>query len=80
MEATDEKLNPAELEVLKYGGTQYTVSYDLRNLKAYFYTSMNPNLRSVDFKKVDFKGLAAPLKIPMRDKSVPFSKDITPSR
>ena len=79
MEATDQKLNPAELEVLKYGGTQYTVSYDLQNLKAYYYTSMNPNLRSVDFKKFDFDALSAPLKIPMRDQSAPFAMDVTPT-
>ena len=80
MEATDKQLNPAQLEVLKYGGTQYTVSYDLQNLKAYFHTSMNPNIRSVDLEAVNFSALSEPLKIPMNDKSAPFAKDITPSQ
>jgi len=78
MEATDQKLNPAELEVMKYGGTQYTVSYDLQNLRVYFQTSENPTVRSVDFDKVDFNALSTPLKIPMRDNSIPFSTDVTP--
>ncbi len=80
MEATDQKLNPAELKVLKYGGTQYTVSYDLQNLRAYFQTSENPNVRSVDFNNFDFNALSTPLKIPMRDQSMPFATDVTPIR
>jgi len=78
MEATDSQMNPAELEILKYGGTQYTVSYDLQNLRVYFQTSENPNVRSVDFNKINFNKLSATLKIPMRDKSMPFATDVTP--
>ncbi|WP_435231050.1 linear amide C-N hydrolase [Pseudopelagicola sp. nBUS_20] len=80
MEATDKKLNPAELDILKYGGTQYTVSYDLKNLRAYFQTSENPKVRSVDFNKFDFGGTPTPLKIPMRDLSGSFATDVTPIR
>ncbi|MDW3225633.1 MAG: choloylglycine hydrolase family protein [Paracoccaceae bacterium] len=80
MEATDQKLNPAELEVLKYGGTQYTVAYDLQNLRAYFQTSDNPGVRSVDLSNFDFDGLSTPLKIPMRDPGMPFAIDVTPGR
>ena len=78
MEAVDKKLNPAELEVLKYGGTQYTVSYDLENLKVYYQTSENPNIKSVEMKAVDFDGLTTPLTQPMRNASLPFSLDVTP--
>lgn len=79
MEAVDSKLNPAELEVLKYGGTQYTVSYDLENLKVYYQTSENPNIRSVEMAGFDFDGLSAPLIQPLRDASMSFSTDVTPN-
>lgn len=79
MEAVDKKVNPAELEVLKYGGTQYTVSYDLRNLKVYFQTNENPSVRSVDIKRFDFNALSAPLKKPLRDPAAEFATDVTPN-
>ncbi len=78
MEAVDKKTNPAELEVLKYGGTQYTVSYDLHNLKVYYQTSDNPGVRSVDMSTFDFDALKSPLKMPLRDPEVSFSTDVTP--
>lgn len=78
-EAVDKKMNPAELEVLKYGGTQYTVSYDLQNLKVYFQTSDNPSVRSVDMSTFDFDALSAPIKFPMRNLATPFSTDVTPA-
>jgi choloylglycine hydrolase len=56
------------------------VSYDLQNLRAYFQTSENPNVRSVDFNNFDFNALSTPLKIPMRDQSMPFATDVTPIR
>ncbi len=67
-----------DLEILKYGGTQYTVSYDLRNLKAYFHTSENPNLRSFNVKTFDFDAISKPLNRPLRDEKLPFSIDVTP--
>ena len=79
MEAVDKKLNPAELEVLKYGGTQYTVSYDLQNLKVYFQTSDNPSVRSVDMSTFDFDALSAPIKVPMRNLATSFATDVTPA-
>ncbi len=78
MEAVDKKINPAELEVLKYGGTQYTVSYDLQNLKVYFQTSENPSVRSVDVSTFDFGALSDPVTQPMRDPAMPFATDVTP--
>lgn len=79
MEAVDKKLNPSELEILKYGGTQYTVSYDLKNLKVYFQTSDNPSVRSVNVGEFDFAALPSVKKIAMRVPSMPFSKDVTPN-
>ena len=79
MEAVDKKINPAELEILKYGGTQYTVSYDLKNLKVYFQTSDNPSVRSVDVGGFDFDAQLSVKKIVMRVPSVPFSTDVTPN-
>ncbi|PRY20221.1 choloylglycine hydrolase [Aliiruegeria haliotis] len=78
MEASGEQANPAELETLKYGGTQYTVSYDLRNLTAYFQTSDNPMVRSVSLPDFDFGAIDAPLSIPMRVPDTPFAQDVTP--
>ncbi|MEP6390293.1 MAG: linear amide C-N hydrolase [Halioglobus sp.] len=79
MEAIDKKVNPAELEILKYGGTQYTVSYDLQNLKIYYQTSENPSVRSVDVSTFDFDSLTDPLKLPMRNPAMSFATDVTPS-
>ena len=79
METVDEKVNPAELEVLKYGGTQYTVSYDLQNLKIYFQTSDNPGVRSVDVAAFQFDGLPEVKNLPLRDPAMSFATDVTPT-
>jgi choloylglycine hydrolase len=78
MEVVDKKANPSSLDYLKYGGTQYTVSYDLENLKIYFQTSDDPSVRSVDVASFNFDALSQPLNRPLRDPSQPFSDDVTP--
>ena len=79
MEATDQQPNPAELDVLKYGGTQYTISYDLDSLTVYFQTSDNPRVRSVSLNGFAFDDLDAPQSIQMRDASLDYATDVTPA-
>jgi choloylglycine hydrolase len=78
MEATGDKPNPRELELLKYGGTQYTVSYDLKNLEIYFTTNDNPNIRQLSFREFDFRALSAAQVLPLRDPALPYSVNVTP--
>jgi choloylglycine hydrolase len=47
----------SEWETLKYGSTQWTCAYDLKNLKMYYHTAKNPSIRVVNFKTVDFKNM-----------------------
>ena len=65
--------------MLKYGGTQYTISYDLDSLTVYFQTSDNPRVRSVSLNGFAFDDLDAPQSIQMRDASLDYATDVTPA-
>lgn len=48
---------PAGLEPLKYGSTQYTVSFDTKNMVVYYHTDDDRASRSVGLKKVNWDTL-----------------------
>ena len=77
-----EKSDPAELEKLglkplPYGGTQYTIAFDLKSLVLYYHTDDDRSLRRVDLKKIDFGSMKEPIFRPLRGNGAGVI-DVTP--
>jgi hypothetical protein len=61
-------------QVLGGTPTQWSIVFDPKNMFVYFHTSRNPEIRSVDFAKLDFD-CGTPVQ--MLDVHAPFSGDIS---
>ncbi|WP_193164373.1 linear amide C-N hydrolase [Microbulbifer hainanensis] len=69
---------PKGFEPVKYGSTQYTMSFDIKNLMIYYHTDDNRTVRSIDMKKVNWDDLKGVQSMPLRTKDIPPVREVTP--
>jgi len=69
---------PKGFDQCKYGSTQYTVSFDTRNLMIYYHTDDNRTVRSIDMKKIDWGNLKGVKSMPLRTADIPPVVEVTP--
>lgn len=68
---------PKGFERCKYGSTQYTVSFDTRNLMIYYHTDDNRTVRSIDMKKIDWDNLKGVRSMRLRTTDIPPVQEVT---
>jgi len=69
---------PKGFERCKYGSTQYTASFDTKNLVIYYHTDDNRTLRSIDMKKIDWDNLKDVKSMQLRTTDIPAVREVTP--
>lgn len=69
---------PKGFNPVKYGSTQYTMSFDPKNLMMYYHTDDNRTVRSIDMKQIDWDSLKEVKSMPLRTKDIPPVREVTP--
>jgi len=72
-----EMIKKLGLKPLPYGGTQYTIAFDLKERIVYYHTDDDPSIRKVDLKKIDFDSLKGIIRTPLRGNGAGVI-DVTP--
>ena len=76
-QANPEELEELGLEPLPYGGTQYTIAFDLKNRVLYYHTDDDRSVRKVDLNEIDFGALHETIRQPLRGNGAGVM-DVTP--